>query len=139
AFALLALPALAAAVMTRSAERFGPTRLIAIGVLGHAAVLLTNPLVVARNLLPAVPGLSVLVAHLLTKAVDRLRIAARPRDALLLAATLAIALEPLVNATRLVRLLATTDTRTLASAWVAERLPAEARVVTWGAPHPGMG
>jgi hypothetical protein len=139
AFAMLAAPALVMALVRPGATRLGPACLVAIGVLGHVAVLLTNPLVVARNLLPAVPALSALVAHLLMTAIGRLSPRARRYDLLVLAATLAIVVEPLADATHLVRLLATPDTRTLASTWIAERLPAVARIATVGAPYPGMG
>jgi hypothetical protein len=126
--ALLALPAL-----LRGLWRPGASRLIAIAVVAHGLVLLTNPLVVARNLLPSLSGIVVLVADLVCTAVLRSPFSRRRAVAACLVGLVLIA-EPLSAGVRLVSLLGEPDTRASAGRWIAEHVPPDARVITWGAP-----
>lgn len=132
-FAILALPGLVLGLARRE------SRLIALAVLGHCAVLLLNPLVLARNLLPAVPGLAVLTAALLVTAVDRLVRAPVHRALALGLAAAVLTAEPLLNGARLVRLLGLPDTRALATRWIEEHVPEDARIVSLGAPTWAVG
>lgn len=128
-FAALALPAVALGLW-----RPGPSRLIGLAVLGHFAVVLLNPLVLARNLLPCVPGLAVLIGSLVAEVGLRVGRTRGQRAVAVGLAGLAIAAQPLLNGVQLVRLLATPDTRALAAEWIREHVPAEAGIVSWGAP-----
>jgi hypothetical protein len=119
AFALLTLPALAYGLGRR-----GGSRWIALAVIGQFFVLLSNPLVLARNLEPLVPGLCVLVAVLLADVSARLGATPRAQHVCLVLATLVVALSPLRDAVGLARVLRVPDTRTLASDWMAANLPA---------------
>ena len=128
-FALLTLPALLCAL-----RRPGASRMIAVAILAHGLVLAANPLVVARNLLPALSGLAVLVADLVHRALQR---ASAPRRRLAAAMALVgviLVAEPIVAAIRLVNLLGRQDTRAAASQWIDDNLPPNARIATWGAP-----
>ena len=64
----LTLPAVALGLL-----RAGPPRAIAILVLGHFAVLLSSPMVIARFFLTCVPALAVLVAYFALWLADRPR------------------------------------------------------------------
>jgi 4-amino-4-deoxy-L-arabinose transferase-like glycosyltransferase len=129
AWALLAVPALAFGLVAGEG-----LRLVALAVLGHWAVLLASPMVLARFFLPAVPGLAVLTAALLVAAIDRLRLSRRGAGVALAAAAALVVAEPLVLSTATVRLLARDDTRVLAGRWIEAHLPPDAPIVTWGAP-----
>jgi hypothetical protein len=124
--ALLALPAL----LWGTASNAG--RLLVVVVLGHAVALSLNHLVVARNILPVLPPLCVLIAGMLSAGTNRL--GARGRRCALVAVTGLAIIEPVVNDARLLRALAATDTRSEAAAWMAAHLPVDARVARWGAP-----
>jgi Dolichyl-phosphate-mannose-protein mannosyltransferase len=129
-FALLALAAVPLALLRR-----GPRRVIAVASLGYVGTLLLSPMVLARFLLPVVPLLAVLVADLVRRAIaaEERRLGRLAAAATALAA-LAIVAEPLARSARLVELLGRPDTRALAAEWVAENVPENAGVVTWGAP-----
>mgnify|MGYP000086889942 CR=1 FL=1 len=130
AFTLLALPAVVFGMMHRA----GGLRLLALLTLGHWAMLLASPMVLARFLLPALPPLAVLVAAMLVAAVDR-AVALEPRRrAVLAVAALIVTIEPLVASFAMVRLLGRADTRTLAGEWIDAHIAPDARVVSWGAP-----
>ncbi len=123
--ALLALPALVWGL-----ARGGGPRLVAVAVLGHWATLLASTMVLARFVLPALPGLVVLAALLVDATVGRRALALAVAGALLVAA-------PLWRSATLVRLLGRTDTRALAAEWIAGHVPPDAPIVVWGAP-PGV-
>lgn len=121
----LGLTLLAPPAMLYGVARRGGTRWIVIALLGQFAVLVSNPLALARNFEPLVPGLCVLVATLLSDASERLPAGARSRHAGLLLVTLLVGVAPLVDAIRLTRVLRATDTRTLAIDWMGAHLPAD--------------
>ncbi len=113
--------------------RPGAPRLIAIAVVGLYLPLLASSMVLARFLLPAVPGLLVLGTMVLARVSDWL-----PRRHYLRAAVCGLAaaalLEPFYDSVMIVRLLRRTDTRIEAGAWLAEHTPTGSHVVCWGAP-----
>jgi hypothetical protein len=128
-FTALVLPALAFGLWhSRS------TRLISISVIGSWATLLANPLVLARNLLPSIPGLCVLIAVLVVEAAARLTRDSPASRRLVALAALLVVVEPLRESVALVNLLGRDDTRTLAREWIDVHLPERVPVVSWGAP-----
>ena len=137
--ALLALPS-----VWLGWRQHGSRRLLGLTVVGQWIILATNPLALARNFLPCIPALAVLVADLVAVCLGRLRIRPRPRVAIALLAL--VALEPAARATTLVRIMSRPDTRTLADRWMATNVPRQATVVVAGAPPgapsygaPGLG
>ena len=130
--ALLAAPALLLGLARR-----GPTRWIALGVVGHVAALLSSRLVLSRYFLQALPGLAVLIAILVERAVRALRETSVALPARRLAALVVVAalLGPsLLASTRLVRLLGRADTRAQAALWIERNVPADAVVALYGGP-----
>lgn len=130
----LAVTVLALPAVIFGASAGGPLRVLALFVAVHGAVLLASPGALARYALPALPPLVVLIAGMIVAASDRTFPAGRARRfGLAMLAALVVA-EPLVASVRLVRLLGRADTRSLAGDWIAAQLPADARLVSWGAP-----
>ena len=111
----------------------GPaTRLVALYLLGPLAVFLSSPMVIARFMLPLVPGLALLVAVAVVDAVRLLPV--RARVVALVFAAVTFSAEPLARSAAIVQLLGTRDTRLLASDWFEANVPREAVVVSWGTP-----
>jgi hypothetical protein len=128
-FALLALPALGFALATR-----GAPRLIALAVLGHLALVLTNRIPLASYVLPCVPALAVLVALLADRVAGAVAPARPWRGTAVWVLAALLGVQPLWGSVQLVRLLGETDTRNLAGAWIAASIPSDARIVSWGSP-----
>lgn len=114
--------------------RGGAARLIAIACLGQIAKLSSSPMALARYALPIVPGLLVLSAVLIVYIWDRIPWPAMWRAVTLGLVALLLVLEPAERSVRLAHLLTLADTRELAAVWVAENLPEDGIVLSWGAP-----
>ena len=125
-FTLLAGPALAWALLVP-----GAPRLLALAILGYGATLLASPMMLARYVLPMIPALAVLVAAMVIAATDRL---GRARLPVVLGVAVLLLFEPLAGSVGLVERLERDDTRALAAEWIAAHVPADARLVSWGAP-----
>jgi hypothetical protein len=128
-----AVAGLAAPALVFGLWRPGPTRSVALLVIGQWLALLTSPMVLARFFLLCAPGLAVLIALLVTRCIDRVTRDRFWRTCLPLLAGALLLVEPLCNAVTLAKLLRRTDTRVLAGEWIAEKVPAGARIVSWGA------
>ena len=127
AFALLSLPALLLGLY-----RSGTPRLIALVGLGHAIVICANPLLLARNFEPIVPVLSVLIALLVSEALDRLRFVGARRMVVAVLIGTAVVAEPLHTSILWGLRMREPDTRQLAADWIASNVPADVGVVTFG-------
>jgi hypothetical protein len=109
-------------------------------------VMSASPVGMARYMTPLMPWLALLEAGLLGALVARIR-DRRWAMAVLTLGTLALAAEPLASAVAHNRIIARTDTRVLATRWMAENLPSGAKVLVlgnqvwfWGQPQlpPGV-
>jgi 4-amino-4-deoxy-L-arabinose transferase-like glycosyltransferase len=114
--------------------RGGAIRIVALLAIGHFVAVQASPMVLARYLLPAMPALCVLIASLLVHATGRAVAVPRARSIVVAIVAVVVLAEPVASSVRLVRLLGLADTRTLAGDWIAAHLPADAHIVSWGAP-----
>ncbi|MGH7894603.1 MAG: ArnT family glycosyltransferase, partial [Candidatus Binatia bacterium] len=96
----------------------------------HYLVTGASPLQLSRYFTPLVPLLALLVAHTVAGATARLR--PRPRMVARLALTVLLVAEPLYGSIAYDRIASETDTRVLATQWMAEHLPRGARVARFG-------
>ncbi len=125
---LLALPALAYGLYHGRCAR-----VVVLTCASFWAVFMTSPMVLARFVLPILPGLAILIALLLVAATE-LRPLHRRAGVVLAVLALLVVQEPTRTSIQLVRLLGQTDTRLLAANWMDTNIPQTARVLSWGAP-----
>jgi hypothetical protein len=97
-----------------------------------------SPMVLARYMTPLLPALALLEAGFLVAATSHLR-DARGRAAVLVLAALVLIAEPLVASVGHDRVAANTDTRVLATAWLADNAPPGSRVAILGTRFWGYG
>jgi hypothetical protein len=90
-----------------------------------------SPVLLARYLTPIAPLLALLVASLVLALADRAG-TARARTALAAAGAIALLVEPVASIAAWGRIAARTDTRVLATRWMAEHLPPGAVVAELG-------
>jgi 4-amino-4-deoxy-L-arabinose transferase-like glycosyltransferase len=111
--------------------------LAALFFLVYYAVMSASPALYARYMTPLMPVLALLEAALLCALAERfLR---RRRLALLAAATLLLAVEPLVSAIQHNRIASETDTRLLATEWLRENVAPGSRLLVLGTVYWGWG
>jgi hypothetical protein len=141
AVTLLTLPA----VFWGLSNRHALLKLAALFTAFYYVVVSMSPALLARYMTPLIPVLALLIGAMLTAIVSRL--GGRHAGVLLLGLTTLVAAEPLVRAVAFDRVAARTDTRVLASQWLAVHLPPGARVAvmgtrfwSWGTPviPPGL-
>ncbi len=141
------LPALVApaAVLWGFASR-PLARLTAASVVVYFLMMASSPIVLARYMTPLMPCLALLEAGMLGAVAARIR-DRRRSVAVLVLGTLALAAEPFTSTVLHNRIIARTDTRVLATRWMAENLPRGAKVLGlgnqlwfWGMPQlpPGV-
>jgi hypothetical protein len=97
----------------------------------HYLVTGASPLQLSRYFTPIVPLLALLVAAALARATAAIR-SARTRDLVRVAATVLLVAEPTYGCLKYDRIASETDTRVLATAWMAEHLPQGAVVARLG-------
>jgi hypothetical protein len=135
-----------AAVIWGLANACRLTFLTAVTAVLYAFMMCAGSVSMVRYMTPLMPLLAFLEAGLLGAVVARIRDRRRAAAALALA-TLVLAVEPLMSAVAHNRIIARTDTRVLATGWMAENLPRGAKVLVlgnqvwfWGQPQlpPGV-
>jgi len=112
--------------------------LSAVCAVSYFLVVGASPALLARYMTPIVPLLLLLLAGMVVAAARRLG-DVRSRGLVLTVATLLLAAEPLWSAIAHDRIAARTDTRVLASEWLAAHLPAGSRIAMVGTEFWGYG
>jgi len=95
-------------------------------------VILSNPLVLARNFEPVLPEVTLLIAMLVKDILDRAGLVASRRAAIVTLVGAALLAEPLRSSILWVSRLRVPDTRQLAADWIASNVPVGAGIAVYG-------